>query len=45
MQSVSMQDLEQIAYWQEKRFKSGHGYNLYNPVISVNRIRRQSGEK
>ena len=35
MQSVSMQDLEQIAYWQEKRFKSGHGYNLYNPVISV----------
>ena len=29
MQSVSMQDLEQIAYWQEKRFKSGHGYNLY----------------
>ena len=35
MQSVSMQDLEQIAYWQEKRFKSGHWYNLYNPVISV----------
>ena len=30
-----MQDLEQIAYWQEKRFKSGHWYNLYNPVISV----------
>ena len=30
-----MQDLEQIAYWQEKRFKSGHGYNQYNPVISV----------
>ena len=35
MQSVSMQDLEQIAFWQEKRFKSGHGYNLYNPVLSV----------
>ena len=30
-----MQDLEQLAYWQEKRFNSGHGYNLYNPVISV----------
>ena len=35
MQSVSMQDLEQIAYWQEKRFKSKYGYNLYNPVLSV----------
>ena len=35
MQSVSMQDLEQIAYWQGKRFKSGHEYNLYNPVLSV----------
>ena len=35
MQSVSMQDLEQIAYWQEKRFKSEYGYNQYNPVISV----------
>ena len=34
MQSVSMQDLEQIAYWQEKRFKSKYGYNLYNPVLS-----------
>ena len=30
-----MQDLEQIAYWQEKLFKSGHGYNRYNPVLSV----------
>ena len=30
-----MQDLEQIAYWQEKRFKSKYGYNLYNPVLSV----------
>ena len=35
MQLVSMQDLEQIAYWQEKRFKSKYGYNLYNPVLSV----------
>ena len=35
MQSVAMQDLEQIAYWQEKRFKSKYGYNLYNPVLSV----------
>ena len=32
---VSMQDLEQLSYWQEKRFKSGHWYNLYNPVLSV----------
>ena len=30
-----MQDLEQIAYWQEKRFKSGHWYNRYSPVLSV----------
>ena len=35
MQTMSMQDLEQLSYWQEKRFKSGHWYNLYNPVISV----------
>ena len=35
MQSVSMQDLEQLSYWQEKRFKSGHWYTLYNPVLSV----------
>ena len=35
MQSVSMQDLEELSYWQEKRFKSEHWYNLYNPVISV----------
>ena len=35
MHSVSMQDLEQLSYWQEKRFNSGHGYNLYNPVLSV----------
>ena len=35
MQTVSMQNLEQSSYWQEKRFKSGHWYNLYNPVISV----------
>ena len=35
MQSVSMQDLEQLSYWQEKRFNSGHSYHLYNPVLSV----------
>ena len=35
MQSVSMQDLEQFSYWQEKRLMSAHWYNLYNPVISV----------
>ena len=35
MQTVSMHDLEQLSYWQEKHFKSGHWYNLYNPVISV----------
>lgn len=33
---ISAQDLEQLAYWQEKRFKSKHWYNPYNPVISVN---------
>ena len=33
---ISAQDLEQLAYWQEKRFKSEHWYNPYNPVISVN---------
>ena len=32
MQAVSMHDLEQLSYWQEKRFKR---YNLYNPVLSV----------
>ena len=35
MQSVSMQDLEQFSYWQEKRPISSHWYNIYNPVISV----------
>ena len=30
-----MRDLQQLAYWQEKRFKSDHWYNLSNPVISV----------
>ena len=35
MQSVSMQDLEQISYWQEERMTSAHWYNIYNPVISV----------
>ena len=35
MQSVSMQDLEQFSYWQEKRMTSSHCYNIYNPVISV----------
>lgn len=35
IQSVSMQDLEQLSYWQEKRLMSSHWYNIYNPVISV----------
>ena len=35
MQSVLMQDLEQLSYWQEKRLMSSHRYNIYNPVISV----------
>ena len=35
MQSVSMQDLEQFSYWQEKRLISSHWYNIYNPVIFV----------
>ena len=35
MQSVSMQDLEQFSYWQEKRLTSSHWYNIYNPVITV----------
>ena len=35
MQTVSMHDLKQLSYWQGKRFKSGHWYNLYNPVLSV----------
>ena len=35
MQSVSIQDLEQISYWQEKRLTSSHWYNIYNPVISI----------
>ena len=35
MQSVSMQDLEQLSYWQEKRLMSSHWYNIYNPMISV----------
>ena len=35
MQSVSMQDLEQFSYWQEKRLMSSHWYSIYNPVISV----------
>ena len=35
MQSVSMQDLEQFSYWQEKRLMSSHWYNIYNPVILV----------
>ena len=30
-----MQDLEQFSYWREKRLRSAHWYNLYNPVISV----------
>ena len=35
MQQVSMHDLEQFLYWQEKRLTSSHWYNIYNPVISV----------
>lgn len=35
MQSVSMQDLEQLSYWQEKRLMCYHWYNIYNPLISV----------
>ena len=35
MQSVSMQDLEQFSYWQDKRLSSYHCYDIYNPVISV----------
>ena len=35
MQSVSMHDLEQLSYWQEKRLMSSHRDNIYNPVISV----------
>ena len=35
MQTISMHDLEQFSYWQEKRLASAHWYNIYNPVISV----------
>ena len=35
MQTLSMNDLEQLSYWQEKRLTSAHWYNVYNPVISV----------
>ena len=35
MQSVLMQDLEQVSYWQEKRLMSSHWYNIHNPDISV----------
>ena len=35
MPSVSMQDLEQFSYWQEKSLTSYHWYDIYNPVISV----------
>ena len=35
MQTISMHDLEQFSYWQEKRLTSAHWYNIYNPVISV----------
>ena len=35
MQQVSMHDLKQFLYWQEKRLTSSHWYNIYNPVISV----------
>ena len=35
MQTVSMQDLEQFSYWQDKRLTSSYCYDLYNPEISV----------
>ena len=35
MQAVSMQDLEQFYYWQEKRMTSSHWDNIYNQVITV----------
>ena len=35
MQTVSVQDLGQFSYWQDKRLTSSHCYDLYNPVISV----------
>ena len=35
---ISMQDSEQLAYGREKRFKTQHWYNPYNPVISVDLI-------
>ena len=35
MPSVSMHDLEQFSYWQEKRLTRPHWYNIYNPVISA----------
>ena len=35
MQTVSMQDLGQFSYWQDKRLTSSRCYDLYNPVISV----------
>ena len=38
-----MHDLEQFSYWQEKRLTSSHGYNIYNPVISVELIELADG--
>lgn len=35
MQTISMHDLEQFSYWQEKGLRSAHWYNICNPVISV----------
>ena len=35
MQTVSMQDLGQFLYWQDKRLTSSHCHDLYNPDISV----------
>ena len=35
MQSVSMQDLEQFSYWQDKRLSSYHCYDINNPGTSV----------
>lgn len=35
MQTISMHDLEQFSYWQEKRLMRAHWYNICNPVISA----------
>ena len=35
IQSVSIQDLEQLSFWQKKRLMCYHWYNIYNPLMSV----------